>query len=125
MDKAFLGHSHFVNCLLYVHPTEQFPQGVIISGSNDKTINVYDVTQPQDPVFTMLGHTDAIVSLALNVTSEGTDIVSASWDKSAKVWRNYQDHATLSGHAFAVWAVLGLGERGILTGEIGWKHEVV
>lgn len=52
--------------------------GLVVSGSSDKTINVFDVEDAQEPIYTLIGHTDNICSL--DVTPSGF-IVSGSWDK--------------------------------------------
>lgn len=52
--------------------------GLIVSSGSDKVINVYDVDRPDDPVYTLVGHTENVCSLA--VTASG-DIISGSWDK--------------------------------------------
>ncbi|KAJ3415623.1 hypothetical protein HDV05_004499 [Chytridiales sp. JEL 0842] len=112
LDKNFLGHSHFVNTLVYLKPTPEFPGGLIASGSSDKTINVFDVSNPGEPVFSLVGHTDTVCALAQ--TSDGL-VVSGSWDKTARVWKDWQCEYTLTGHTQSVWAVVGIREY-ILTG---------
>ncbi|CAG8468092.1 11364_t:CDS:10, partial [Acaulospora colombiana] len=78
-DKLFLGHTHFVNSVAYLRPTAEHPNGLIVSGSSDKVINVYDIDKSQDPVYTLFGHKDNIC--ALDVTPSGY-IVSGSWDNN-------------------------------------------
>jgi WD40 repeat protein len=55
--------------------------GLVVSGSQDKTIHVFDPLSPADePLFILTGHTDNVS--ALNVSKSNNDLlVSGSWDK--------------------------------------------
>lgn len=64
----------------------------------------------------MLGHEDNICALDVFNESDGY-IVSGSWDRTARVWKNWNCVAILAGHTQAVWAVLALTEDLVLTGE--------
>lgn len=55
-------------------------KGLIVSGSNDTTICVWDPDVPKDPLYVLVGHQENVC--ALTVTQSG-DIVSGSWDKYA------------------------------------------
>lgn len=57
---------------------ENYYKGLIVSGSSDKTINVFDLENAQDPIYSLIGHSDNVC--ALDVTPSGY-IVSGSWDK--------------------------------------------
>ncbi|KAJ3069229.1 hypothetical protein HDU98_007711 [Podochytrium sp. JEL0797] len=113
LTSTYTGHSHFVNSLLYIKPTPEFPEGLIASGSADKSINVFDPRNDTEPVFTLLGHTDNISALTFDEATGG--IISGSWDKTVKLWINWECVLTLTGHSQAVWAVLSAGGNGILT----------
>ena len=90
-------------------------------------INAYRVNITSDgradasrtPDYTLIGHEDNVSSLCWGCDDEGKNeyIVSGSWDKTAKVWKNWQCVATLKGHLQAVWAVLGVKEDLVLTGK--------
>ncbi|CAG8838329.1 3928_t:CDS:2, partial [Racocetra persica] len=123
-NKIFLGHDNFVNSVAYLPPTADHPAGLVISGSSDKTINVFDIQNPQEPAYSLIGHSDNVC--ALDVTPSGF-IVSGSWDKTAKIWKNWQESYTLEGHSQAVWAVLTVDDERILTGSadksiIKWQN---
>ncbi|CAG8706467.1 1987_t:CDS:10, partial [Dentiscutata erythropus] len=123
-NKIFLGHNNFVNSVKYLPPTSDHPSGLVISGSSDKTINVFDVDNAQEPAYSLIGHSDNVC--ALDVTPSGF-IVSGSWDKTAKIWKNWQESHTLEGHSQAVWAVLAVDDERILTGSadksiIKWQN---
>ncbi|CAG8491482.1 5716_t:CDS:10, partial [Ambispora leptoticha] len=108
-DKVFLGHTHFVTGVAVFPATQKHPKGLIASGSSDKTINIWDPEHPQDPIYSLIGHTDNIC--ALDVSPSGY-LVSGSWDKTVKLWVNWQVSYTLQGHTAAVWAVLAIEDDG-------------
>ena len=51
------GHGNFVTCVVVMPPSENYPQGLIMTGSQDNNINAYTLDSPQ-PVFTLNGHAD-------------------------------------------------------------------
>ncbi|CAG8635707.1 7248_t:CDS:10, partial [Paraglomus occultum] len=112
-SKIFLGHSRFVNSVAYIGPSAEYPSGLIVSGSSDKIIHVWDVENAGDPIFSLIDHADNVC--ALDITPSG-HIVSGSWDKTSKLWRNQQLVYTLKGHEAAVWAVLAISDQIIITG---------
>ncbi|KAI9140362.1 WD-40 repeat-containing protein [Paraphysoderma sedebokerense] len=109
---SFLGHQHFVNALAWIPPSSEYPDGLIVSAGSDKLILVYNPNIPAEPLFTLVGHTDNVC--ALSVAKNG-DLISGSWDKTAKVWRNWQCIATMEGHEHAVWSVISIDDDHILT----------
>lgn len=54
---AFGGHSNFISAVCVLPPSDQFPHGLILTGSNDKTILAYDLESPQ-PRYKLTGHED-------------------------------------------------------------------
>uniref|UniRef100_U9TKA7 Phospholipase A-2-activating protein n=1 Tax=Rhizophagus irregularis (strain DAOM 181602 / DAOM 197198 / MUCL 43194) TaxID=747089 RepID=U9TKA7_RHIID len=124
-SKLYLGHASFVNSLAFLNPTAEYTKGLVVSGSSDKTINVFDLENAQDPIYSLIGHSDNVC--ALDVTPSGY-IVSGSWDKTTKIWKNWQEACTLEGHSHAVWAVLAVDDDLIFTGSadktiIKWQNE--
>ncbi|KAJ3214859.1 hypothetical protein HDU67_001124 [Dinochytrium kinnereticum] len=114
IEKSYDGHSHFVNCVVYLQPSSEFPNGLIISGGSDKLINVFDVND-EKPLYTLIGHTDTVCCLA----NYGKAIVSGSWDKlqkTVRVWIDLQTKYVLKGHSQAVWSVLPFSGEKLLTG---------
>jgi len=101
------GHQNFVSCICAVYPaTEIYPDGLICTGSNDKSINIYKPGESQ-PLETLKGHSENVSCMA-----SGNDLVlvSGSWDKTARLW-NLNDFTggaryVMKGHQAAVWAVL-------------------
>eukprot|EP00163_Fabomonas_tropica_P012417 TRINITY_DN2370_c0_g1_i1.p1 TRINITY_DN2370_c0_g1~~TRINITY_DN2370_c0_g1_i1.p1 ORF type:complete len:743 (+),score=154.80 TRINITY_DN2370_c0_g1_i1:1663-3891(+) len=99
-----------------------YPGGAIASGGNDKVVHVWnrdkyatgaDVSLVPDttPHVTLEGHEGTVSCLGLTA---GGEIISGSWDMSARIWRS--EHVqTLKGHSAAVWGVLGLPNGNVLT----------
>ncbi|XP_077981055.1 phospholipase A-2-activating protein-like [Glandiceps talaboti] len=104
------GHSNFISCTCVMPPTDDYPQGLIITGSNDKTINAYTPNSPT-PVYTLKGHANTVCTLAAG--KFGT-LLSGSWDCTAKVWLKEKNVMTLTGHSLAVWAVAILPAQGLM-----------
>jgi phospholipase A-2-activating protein len=101
------------------------PPVLAVTGGQDKTINAYDITSAMVthtsstsllPDYTLLGHEDNICALDVFSGPSGY-IVSGSWDRTARVWRDWDCVAILAGHTQAVWAVLALTDDLVLTGE--------
>ncbi|KAF9469300.1 phospholipase A-2-activating protein [Collybia nuda] len=106
--------SRYINSVAYISPTPEAPKGYAVTGGQDTVINIFSLDSPKDdPDFSLLGHTENVC--ALDVTPGGA-IISGSWDKTAKVWRNFALVHDLKGHQQSVWAVLAVDEEQYLTG---------
>ncbi|KAI6109670.1 WD40-repeat-containing domain protein [Pisolithus sp. B1] len=106
--------SRFVNAVAYLPPTPRAPRGSIVVGGQDMVVNIFtlDALNKDDPEYTLVGHSDNVCSLG--VSPEGT-IISGSWDKTAKVWKNFTLQYDLRGHEQSVWSVLAISETQFLT----------
>ncbi|KDQ61148.1 hypothetical protein JAAARDRAFT_573658 [Jaapia argillacea MUCL 33604] len=103
----------YVNSIAYLPPTAEAPQGYVVTGSQDAIINVFILGSPSaEPEYSLLGHKENVC--ALNTGSDGT-IISGSWDKTAKVWKNFKEVYELKGHAYSVWAVVVVDPQTFLT----------
>ncbi|KAH7047719.1 phospholipase A-2-activating protein [Linnemannia elongata] len=111
-DKTFNGHTNYVNSVAFIGASEANPHGLIVTGGSDRLINVWDPEDSSSPVYTLVGHTDNVCSLFADTDGH---IVSGSWDKTAKIWRNWQCVYTLEGHTQAIWGVLELEHEVIVT----------
>ncbi|KAJ3022552.1 hypothetical protein HKX48_005870 [Thoreauomyces humboldtii] len=111
-DGVFRGHSHYVNALAFLQPSSKHPNGLILSGGSDKTIQAFDPKAPGDALYTLVGHTENVCALT---AAPNGDIISGSWDFTAKVWRDWECVSTVK-HTHSVWAVLGLTDGSYLTG---------
>jgi len=111
---TFRAGPRFVNSVAYLKPTPEAPQGYIVTGGQDSVINIWAIgPSREEPLYTLLGHSDNVC--ALHVGESGT-IISGSWDKTAKVWANFQLVSDLVGHTQPVWAVVALQGGEYLTG---------
>jgi phospholipase A-2-activating protein len=102
----FTKHNHFVNALAYIPPSNASPDGLVVSGGNDKVIYTFDPSHPERYVWKLEGHEENICALAVSLNGE---IISGSWDKTARVWKDGKCVYVLKGHEFAVWGVLPIG----------------
>ncbi|KAH9634238.1 hypothetical protein HF086_012700 [Spodoptera exigua] len=105
---TYKGHRNFVSCVCWLPPCEAYPDGLVVTGSNDNTILGYNL---QDGVIqvTLEGHENAVCSV-----KPGRDsgiLLSSSWDSTAKVWNINASRTpplSLKGHQAAVWAAVEL-----------------
>lgn len=108
----FRGHEKCVSCVVVCLPkggatdAGSVAKALIFTGSHDSTINVYQAEVGDKPIATLRGHKDAVCALTVNSKRE---LISASWDKTARIWKiddDFKCSETLAGHNMAVWAVL-------------------
>ncbi|GAA5978453.1 hypothetical protein JCM10908_004359 [Rhodotorula pacifica] len=115
------GHEGFVNAVEWMHASTEVEGGYLLTGGQDRLIHAWPLPSPSalsaaespisalpapTPSHTLIGHEGNVC--ALHVSNDGHRIVSGSWDKTAKVWKNWQLAYTLKGHEQSVWAVLAL-----------------
>ncbi|TFK54682.1 phospholipase A-2-activating protein [Heliocybe sulcata] len=118
----------FVNALTYLPPSKDASQGYVVAGGQDKIINVFDIASGKaEPSYSLIGHSDNVCTL--HALADGT-VISGSWDKTAKVWKDFQLAYDLKGHAHSVWAVIALDDEQFLTGSADktiklWQKESV
>jgi phospholipase A-2-activating protein len=124
-NSTFISNgSDFVNCVAFIPPSTDFPQGLVVAGGRDAIIEVRQPgKQPQDNADALLiGHASNVC--ALDVSEDGKAIVSGSWDTEARVWQVGKwesPAAVLHGHGAAVWAVSFYDKNTILTGKLKSK----
>ncbi|KAJ1018852.1 hypothetical protein NDA16_004656 [Ustilago loliicola] len=116
-------HEGFVNTCALLRSDAPYA----ITAGQDKIIYAYQLlasdgeisvqldakTAEPQPTRTLIGHQDNVC--ALDVGPHGQYIVSGGWDKTAKVWRNWECVATFKGHEQSVWAVLAVDQDRVLT----------
>ncbi|XP_028398029.1 uncharacterized protein LOC114521707 [Dendronephthya gigantea] len=74
--RTFEGHNQGIACV-------QFDDTRIVSGSSDKTIKLWDISNtPSELMLTLEGHSGTVRCLDLN----GNRLVSGSTDRTIKVW---------------------------------------
>ncbi|EAU88837.2 phospholipase A-2-activating protein [Coprinopsis cinerea okayama7 len=105
--------SRYINAVAFIPPTPDAPKGFAVTAGQETVINLFDLSKPRDdPDYTLVGHTENVCTL--DVSPAGT-IISGSWDKTAKVWKNFSLVYDLKGHQQSVWAVLAVDEDSYLT----------
>lgn len=114
---TYRSHENFVGSVLYLEPSSQYPDGLVITGGYDKVIHVYKPGEPF-PTFTFKGeHTNTIC--ALTKGHEPNSFLSSSWDNSARYWNlttsTSKSLVTFNGHQAAVWHVKQLSNGQIAT----------
>ncbi|OSD08506.1 phospholipase A-2-activating protein [Trametes coccinea BRFM310] len=106
--------SRYINAVAYLPPAPGAPEGYAVTGGQDTVINVFALPSTKgEPNFSLIGHTDNVC--ALHTAEDGT-IISGSWDKTAKVWKDFQLLYDLVGHQQSVWTVLAIDGGQFLTG---------
>ncbi|KAL5529556.1 hypothetical protein ACEPAG_5541 [Sanghuangporus baumii] len=130
-DYTFRAGNKFLNAITYIPPSSEAPRGYMVTGGNEAIINVYPLDAPSDePRYALVGHTDNVCTL--NASPSGL-LISGSWDRTARVWRNFQQVYELKGHEQSVWAALILdeAEETFLTGSadktirLWMKHKLI
>lgn len=90
-------HNHWVTALTSLPPNvhNQYPNGIIATGCMDTTIRLVD--DVGNCIVQCCGHEKGIISFTW---TESWDLVSGSWDGTAKVWDITTGHCkrTISGH---------------------------
>ncbi|GFQ78185.1 phospholipase A-2-activating protein [Trichonephila clavata] len=98
-EHVFIGAKKFIASLCALPVSTEYPEGLILAGSNDCAIYGFTL-KSTEPIMKLLGHSDAVCSL-----SAGFGLfVSGSWDGTTRVWSGQHCTAILEGHTQAVWA---------------------
>ncbi|KAJ7633059.1 phospholipase A-2-activating protein [Roridomyces roridus] len=127
-DSVFHASTRYVNSVTYLPPTADAPKGYAVTGDQDGVINVYSLEPTKDdPDYTLLGHTGNVCGLR---TTPGGDIISCSWDYTARVWKNFSSAYELKGHENSVWDILAVNEDEFITASADktiklWKQHKV
>ncbi|KAK9497672.1 hypothetical protein O3M35_004357 [Rhynocoris fuscipes] len=111
--KILVGGEQFINCVCFMPANETHRQGLIITGSQDSKVMIYDPSTPT-PINVCRGHTNAVSALCS--LSENT-FASGSWDSTIKIW--HIDRAlciaTHTHHSGAVFSILKLSDQILLS----------
>ena len=103
-DRVFLfGHTNNVSEII------ELPDNRIASASDDTTVHVWDVDEPDTPSLVFDDHTDKVFTL--EVLQDGR-MASASADGTVRVWDpdNPDEAVTFEGHTGEVWDVQELSD---------------
>jgi WD40 repeat protein len=74
-----------VNAVAVVYSLKEYPNGLIITGSNDQTIGIHDIETNQQ-LAQLKEHEGAVCSLYFDNNSNSNLLYSGSFDSTAKVW---------------------------------------
>lgn len=109
-----VGHTDYVTALAAVGPgtTPDYPHGAIVSGSRDTTVRAWDPSSGSC-VQTLRGHSYQVTAV---LAGAGGEIISASLDKSIKIWRMGKCFKTIEGHDAAVLCLALTPDGHILSG---------
>ncbi|KAK9772155.1 putative Ubiquitin homeostasis protein lub1 [Seiridium cardinale] len=107
----------YINSVAYLPPSQEFPDGLVVSGGKDPCLDVRKPTSTSsDNADRILpGHANNVSALA--AAPSGKYFVSGSWDQTARVWstESWESEVTLAGHEAAVWDVLPLSDNAVAT----------
>ncbi|KAL7922871.1 WD40-repeat-containing domain protein [Trichoderma austrokoningii] len=106
--------SEYVNSLAFSRLN-----GLVISGGKDTIIEVRkpDAVPEDNAERLLIGHANNVCTL--DVSPDGTFIVSGGWDGQARVWQvgsSWETRCLLGGHEGTVWSVVALDNSRIATG---------
>ncbi|XP_032511114.2 phospholipase A-2-activating protein [Danaus plexippus] len=105
---TYKGHDNFVSCVCWLPPCEAFPEGLVVTGSNDNTILGYNLQDGAIQIH-LKGHNNAVCSVAPG--NDSGILLSASWDNTSRIWNINSPQMSpvlLKGHQAAVWCVIEL-----------------
>ncbi|KAL3722505.1 hypothetical protein ACJRO7_034818 [Eucalyptus globulus] len=108
--RVLLGHKSFVGPLAWVPPSEELPEGGIVSGGMDTLVMAWDLRNGE--ARTLKGHQLQVTGIVL----DGGDIVSASVDCTLIRWRNGQLTEHWEAHKAPIQAVIRLPSGELVTG---------
>ncbi|KAI9293034.1 PFU-domain-containing protein [Neoconidiobolus thromboides FSU 785] len=100
-DKIYLTTNKFLNCVKYLPKSEKNDEYYLSAGSA-KTVYIHHPQQLDSAIMSLTGHNDNICCIDL---TEDHRIITGSWDKTIKVWKDFNLQFTFFGHEQAVWAV--------------------
>ncbi|XP_059314154.1 uncharacterized protein LOC132064980 [Lycium ferocissimum] len=110
-SKILLGHTSFVGPLAWVAPSEELPEGGLVSGGMDTLILVWNLATGEK-IQTLKGHKLQVTGIAL----DGSDVVSTSVDCTLRRWRKGQEVEVLEAHKAAIQAIIKLPSGELVTG---------
>lgn len=113
-SHTYKDQKNFVAAVLYLEPSPEYPEGIVITAGNDNCILIY---KPLDLAATMTykEHTNAVCSLSKGLLPNS--FLSSSWDTTAKLWEMNTNMSlkTFAGHVAAVWSVIQLKNSNVVT----------
>lgn len=97
-DTTVYTSPEFLNSICYDKKNQ-----VVFYGGKESLVNGHSIFaslgESSEPLYTLVGHESNVC--ALDITED--ELISCSWDKTAKVWANGVCKYTLTGHDAPVW----------------------
>ena len=120
-DYTIASHgTSFVNAIAFIPASKEHPDGLVVSGGKDSIIEVREPGKDhsENAERLLMGHAHNVC--ALDVSPDGSWLVSGSWDGTARVWSvgKWECEAVLEGHQGSVWGVLAYDKGTIITGPL-------
>ncbi|CAG9833993.1 unnamed protein product [Diabrotica balteata] len=114
---TYKSHENFVGSVLYLEPSSEYPDGLVITGGYDKAIFIHKPGEPFHTYAIKGEHTNTVCALTKGI--EPNTFFSASWDNTAKYWSlstsTSKPVQTFSGHLAAVWYVKQISNGNVVT----------
>lgn len=108
---TYKDQKNFVACILYLSPTEKYPDGLVVTGGNDSAILIYKPAEPF-ATFTIKEHSNTVSCLANS--NEPNAFLTGSWDTTAKCFKVVDTPTcvtTFMGHTAAIWGILQINDN--------------
>lgn len=103
------GQSGFLNAVSSLKSSDGTTY--ILTAGADTLISAFPLQSPSEPTHAFVGHSQNVCCLKVHRET----VYSGSWDKTAKIWKDWACIATLGGHQQAVWDVLPLSDGSVVT----------
>ena len=110
-------HNNFISSVCIIKPSQKFPEGLVITGSNDSYIGIWNPGH-NDPLHKIKAHENAVCCLNTSLFQDDT-FISSSWDITAKLWnldKPTHPEVTYIGHTASVWCTIDLSNGLVITG---------
>lgn len=114
-SSVYEAHTKYVNSVTVTYDVLDYPHGLIITGSNDQTIGIYDIKEGK-VIANLSDHNGSVCTLRCKEAI----LYSGSFDCSMKAWNlnelssngsSLKPFCSIKGHDQAVWSVLPLPDR--------------
>ncbi|PAA82948.1 hypothetical protein BOX15_Mlig000776g1, partial [Macrostomum lignano] len=119
-------HAGYVNAVAWMDPCDWCPGGLLYTAGMDKVIFAFTLDSPE-PVARLEGHEANVCGLSCAGPhgSSGRQLLSASWDRTARLWRRNRCVAVFAGgHEAAVWSAISFDPEEALVATAGADRQI-